>query len=87
MWTGDGSNGNTTINAGLPNITGRMIFESLGDKMTGFTGTGAFSLTRTTGVANDSWDHSGNYGIKYDYSFSAQSSNSIYGNSLRLPEI
>ena len=75
LWTGTGSNGNSTIAAGLPNITGTIGVEQnlIGDNSTGaFSASGSGSIfTHSTNKATDST------GIN----FSAQNSNSIYGQS------
>lgn len=71
LWTGDGTNANTTIEAGLPNITGS--FSTASDQN---LGTGAFSWT-TDKYSTNGGGQGGQWGIN----FSAQNSNSIYGNS------
>jgi len=73
LWTGTGSNGNSTIAAGLPNITGQFIVD---DQVAG-TGSGAFY---NTGTAYN-YDASSSGGNARYLGFSAQNSNSIYGNS------
>ena len=70
LWTGDGSNGNTTIAAGLPNITGG--FRGLNSG----TASGAFQFGNT--VTTD-WITGG--GNLREVSFDASRSNSIYGAS------
>lgn len=72
LWTGNGTNGNTTIAAGLPNVTGNIRADTgsvLAD--------GAFTHTATI---NDpvvgSWGASAR-----TYNFDASRSSSIYGNS------
>ena len=82
LWTGNGSNGNTTIAAGLPNITG-----SFGTPVNenGFTTwrptSGAFTGTETASSIDvgsyDTYAHVSSRPVN----FSAQNSNSIYGNS------
>jgi len=68
------------VAAGAPNITGDLVFESLGDNIQGIGGTGAFTLN-ITNEGNDSWGHDGNYGRKHSVNFNASRSSSIYGNS------
>lgn len=75
LWTGNGSNANTTIAAGLPNITGS-FFPPV--ENAGSTADGAFvgqSITTTLISAN--WRASS--GTKF--SFNASRSSSIYGKS------
>lgn len=72
LWTGDGTNGNTTIAAGLPDIKGG--FSNWGKNP---SSSGAFSHTTDTTGNRDSY--SGNpRGI---FTFAASRSNSIYGAS------
>ena len=78
LWGGSGSNGNTTINAGLPNITGSFrnggglsAFENISGAFYG-TGSNDYTIARSSG--------------KYDnqvkiVNFNASRSSSIYGNS------
>lgn len=89
LWTGNGTTGsgttannsyanapaNTTINAGLPNITGTA---KLNDDLAFQSASGAFTLTDSYSrdVASN---RSGSQA--HTISFSAQSANSIYGNS------
>lgn len=71
LWTGNGSNGNSTIEAGLPNITGNIT-------ATRGTGTGAFA----TGNKVDNgqpWDGDG-LGATNVW-FDASRSSSVYGKS------
>ena len=87
LWTGTGSNGNTTIAAGLPNITGTWK-TAWNNKVKGFHG-----LYECTGAFYDSYDstsslpgritaedgsNSGTRGYPW---FDASRSNPIYGNS------
>lgn len=73
LWGGNGSNGNTTIAAGLPNITAAASSHngSLGSL------SGALA-TRTTGRSVGANTGSG---FTYDFDFNASRSSSIYGNS------
>lgn len=74
LWTGNGSNGNTKIAAGLPNITGKLTGAKGG---TGPSGTGAIKVTLQ--------DKEGVYGSGggqyYYWEFNASRSNTTYGNS------
>lgn len=80
LWTGTGSNGNTTISAGLPNISGTWQRDSdrnvVGgnDAFSGALGRINLGKYRTFGDSVNSFN-GGNL------SFSAQNSNSIYGSS------
>lgn len=80
LWTGNGSNANTTINAGLPNITGSqtVVFNSQHN-----SNSGCLSLT---GDDLEDTDRAGLTTQQTRYrtkalSFNASNSNSIYGNS------
>lgn len=75
LWTGTGSNGNSTINAGLPNIKGRIGGLSYDNQNSIDSMTGAFywGTEKKNGAGNGSED-------RYAY-FDASRSNSIYGNS------
>lgn len=75
LWTGDGTNGNTTISAGLPNIEGELRLGHL--KYQSSSGSFAKSYETTT---------SSNFGTtgsskEADCIFDASDSNPIYGNS------
>lgn len=73
LWTGTGSNGGSTIEAGLPNITGGFNDIYGGTNM---SATGAVSVSsKNTSKAGSGTLKSGTF------SFSASGSNSIYGNS------
>lgn len=76
LWTGDGTNGNTTIAAGLPNITG--TWKSYGMSIGGGTieATGALTQTENNFQGSDGYG-SNKGGIGFDASLS----NAIYGNS------
>lgn len=73
LWTGDGTNGNTTIPAGLPNITGT------------FGGLRSWDFGNPTGAFTTDSDHRGPDGSDSRtgriFSFNASNSNSIYGSS------
>ena len=71
LWGGNGMNANTTIEAGLPNITGS--FSTASDKN---LGTGAFSWTNNKYATNG-----GGKGGQYEINFNASRSSSIYGKS------
>jgi len=73
LWSGNGSNGNTTIAAGLPNITGQFVVD---DQIAG-TPSGAFY---NTGTAYN-YDASSSGGNGRYLAFSATNSSSVYGNS------
>lgn len=82
LWTGDGTNANTTIAAGLPNIIGSIQMRPSGTSSdTVFNPSGAFTRDR-----NSSW--TGGYvnttsGATFSdvINFKASDSNSIYGQS------
>lgn len=73
LWGGDGTNADTTIAAGLPNITGNIyrVFSN------GQLGDGAFSPTNEGlgDVSAASWDQ------QTTYNFDASRSSSVYGQS------
>lgn len=77
LWTGAGSNANTTIDAGLPNITGS--FQAL--QRTGTTAvSGAF--TRSTGTVHTGSSHTPSDDSRGGtINFNASRSSSIYGKS------
>lgn len=74
LWTGNGSNANTTINAGLPNITGSSQGLRWND---GNSASGAFKLTTLGGGTGYIGGSNGNKGLDFD----ASASNPIYGAS------
>lgn len=78
LWTGTGSNGNTTIAAGLPNITGKFSADCLG--ASAIAHTGAFSTTPSV-ESQYYLAQGGGIMSQRKYDFNAASSNSIYGNS------
>ena len=73
LWTGNGTNANTTIAAGLPNIIGNF------DSPFGYlsSGGGAFQVTTDDG----DWQGKGSAKRYRNANFNASRSNSIYGNS------
>ena len=71
LWGGNGSNGNTTIAAGLPNITGNIGVSEWGESIT----SGAFRHNGAQ-LRNADWD-----GGASTFTFDASRSNSIYGQS------
>ena len=79
LWGGSGSNGNTTINAGLPNITGNMG----GAAYTKDNTSGAYSWSGAFVNKGDVHNigHDGAYGKFRNTQFDASKSNAIYGNS------
>jgi hypothetical protein len=75
LWTGTGSNGNSTIEAGLPNITGKLANYAI----QGTGATGAFYATDTVGSsAYDSTNHNRQASNAV---FDASRSSSVYGKS------
>lgn len=73
LWGGNGTNANTTIEAGLPNITGNVAATNWSDSE---CNTGAFQTN------NDLKGRIANYDSRHaTASFDASRSNSIYGNS------
>ena len=75
MWTGDGTNGNTTINAGLPNIEG--LFGSVNNKG---SNTGPFSVTQT-GIDCNGYLGGASYSFGRQLKMDLSSANPIYGSS------
>ena len=74
LWTGDGTNGNTTIAAGLPNIKGEMwVIAGKSDSQKG-----AITYTHTATKANLG---SGSAVGQGNLNFDASNSNSIYSDS------
>lgn len=76
LWLGDGSNANTTIAAGLPNVTGALGWRT--GKVENNSATGAFSGSGNSG-GNDAT--ASNHGCFTSVSFNASRSSSVYGNS------
>ena len=79
LWTGNGSNGNSTIAAGLPNITGGFGKGCLMNWGADLNEGALYTATRSGRSAQDAGgtDSSSNRYIAFD----ASKSNSIYGNS------
>lgn len=81
LWTGDGTNGGTTISAGLPNITGAISAGAtvgavdLGDIR---AASGAFSPSTSRSYHPSGYTSASGY---YRANFNASNSNSIYGGS------
>lgn len=73
LWGGNGSNGNTTINAGLPNITGKSGYTTDREGQE----SGAY-YTQSGNTGWLTWDTHGSYTALL---FDASKSNSIYGAS------
>lgn len=71
LWTGDGSNANTTIAAGLPNIKGRVTTREQ------TPGTSGAFYTEENGTGRVKYED----GKKYNILFDASKSNTIYGKS------
>lgn len=76
LWTGNGSNGNSTIEAGLPNITGTWQDYDNGNGWS--EPWGVFRVESTTGAGQIGHDYSFN---KRTMSFDASRSNSLFGKS------
>jgi hypothetical protein len=74
LWGGDGTNANTTIAAGLPNITGTLRANK---DWAGASASGAFTYTEESSSIPGGL----NSGSLAKYSFNASRSSSIYGNS------
>lgn len=86
LWTGNGSNGNTTIAAGLPNITGGIITTNNGYISQATANQyiyGAFNYTYRAGASGDmhGGQGSGGQATGMPATFNASRSNSIYGAS------
>ena len=75
VWGGDGTNGNSTIAAGLPNVVGSLRADNsnIGD-----LATGAFSGSPGRAKGSHSWDGKGFY---RDYALAASNSSSVFGAS------
>ena len=83
LWTGNGSNGNTTIAAGLPNTTGYASFSANGgtDYLSGVVNTGG-ALYGTKDVSSSHGGGGGNnHGGAKRLRLDASRSSSIYGQS------
>lgn len=81
LWGGNGSNGGSTIEAGLPNITGTLISRIYGENRIGFDTSGCFWGSDPGGYCNPDGggDNSGNRNRFLN--FSASNSSPIYGRS------
>lgn len=75
LWGGDGTNANTTKNAGLPNITGTFGARGLTDS--DLTVSGAFKTVEMSKQTSQSFESQQGQ----QFGFDASLSNSIYGNS------
>ncbi len=80
LWGGNGSNGNTTINAGLPNITGRYNHQCLMNWGSG-TENGALYTANVSGDSSSQNGGGSDGGNSQTIAFDASKSNSIYGAS------
>lgn len=81
LWGGDGQNANTTIKAGLPNITGTLTPRIYGNNNIGLDVTGCFSGSDQGNYSNpDGGGDRGGYRYR-TANFDASGSNAIYGNS------
>ena len=78
LWGGDGTNGATTIAAGLPNITGNTTKHVLFDAANLNTGSGAVSVTSGSGGGNGGGSYARPSGT---ITVNASQSSSIYGSS------
>lgn len=79
LWGGNGSNGNTTINAGLPNITGSLSPTGNAGFLSwasGMSQSGALYASKRSNRAS-----SGGNDTTWDILFDASKSNNIYGAS------
>lgn len=77
LWGGNGTNANTEIAAGLPNITGTLGGAAYTKYSGGYSWTGAFENKGDIHQIG----HDGAYGAFRNTQFDASKSNSIYGNS------
>lgn len=77
LWGGNGTNANTEIAAGLPNITGTLGGAAYTKYSGGYSWTGAFVNKGDVHQIG----HDGAYGQFRNTQFDASKSNSIYGNS------
>lgn len=82
LWTGDGTNANTTIEAGLPNITGILGTSGYNSEQWSKSAllTGAFYKDTSLSEKRVREDTSVK-SADYNFGFNASLSNSIYGNS------
>ena len=78
LWTGDGTNGGTTINAGLPDITGSITLRDSAQSQSDVDGAFAFDTTSSSGNWTGTNQQTRQY---FKANFSASSSNAIYGAS------
>lgn len=74
LWLGDGTNGGTTIEAGLPNITG-----TFGSNGTWATSDNKLFTRASAGSESHGWD--GSSSTRTQFTMDASKYNSIYGNS------
>lgn len=74
LWGGDGTNANTTIAAGLPNITGTF------GGIPGASGTLSEAFSTLSETIDSGWEGT-KYKVPRKIYFDASGSNSIYGNS------
>ena len=80
LWGGTGSNGNTTIAAGLPNITGRYNHQCLLNWISDTEVGALYTENKSTDTAAQ-YAGGSDGGNKQTIAFDASKSNSIYGNS------
>ena len=82
LWTGNGSNGNTTIAAGLPNITGGFsVPKQVAANYNLAWRNGAFTNGGQGGNSDSIFTNAATIGYYSKVSFKASDSNSIYGAS------
>lgn len=79
LWTGDGLNANTTIEAGLPALTGAL--NGIAGHENNVSASGAVSVSKISGLSYTGGGDASYYLAKYDASVNASNSNPIYGNS------
>ena len=81
LWGGNGSNANTTIEAGLPNITGKITPKIYGNTPIGLDVSGCFVGSDTGKYSNPDGGGDLNGNRARSATLSASNSNSIYGRS------
>lgn len=82
MGAGDGHNGGDTVEAGLPNITGRVSFVASGYGSANSTCTGAFTNDGYHQNGTEGYEAGGSGGtLIAGFRIDASRSSSIYGNS------
>lgn len=79
LWGGNGSNGGTTIDAGLPNITGSLGFSGIDPSTTTGSTSGAFTKSNSQGAGNSHVNSVSNGYVTF--SLNASRSSNVYGKS------